>query len=113
MKKMGITSMTSLEINESAEGQRIEDQVERLIENNEPLPADAPLIFSDRATGVEPEYNINTDRHEIVLDAMTVVEKTVKAKRQSKVEERKRALEELKANEVGDQSTNGNDGDTK
>lgn len=111
MKRFSINTITTLRVNESVEGQRIEDQVERLLNNNEPLPADSPLIYSERERGVEPEYDITADRHEVILDAMTVVEKTVKAKRKNKVTERKKLLENLNAKETGGQSTEGNQGD--
>lgn len=108
MKKFRIRTRTSIEVNESAEGQRIEDVVERLLNNNEPLPADAPLIYTERNNNeVLPEYDITTDRHEIVLDAMNVVEKTTKFKRKDAVKEREKALEELKNKETGGQSIDG------
>lgn len=110
MKRVRISTRTTLEVNESAEGQRIEDTVERLLNNNEPIPADAPLIYSERLDDVEPDFDINADRHEVILDATTIIEKTEKAKRKQRGEERKKVVEKYHEGETKGQSTDGNQG---
>ena len=52
------------------EGETIETKVERIVQNKEPIKDGAPLIFQERTEGVQPAYNIRTDRMEIALDAM-------------------------------------------
>lgn len=52
------------------EGETIEMKVERIIQNKEPIKDGAPLIYQERKEGVQPAYNIRTDRMEIALEAM-------------------------------------------
>ena len=60
-----ITCSTSIECNEGLEGETIEQKVERIMSNNEPIEDVAPLIYTERADGVQPQYDIRTDRWEV------------------------------------------------
>lgn len=71
----------SIKVNESYEGERIEDKIRRVLSNNEPISDGAPLIFTERKDGVRPEYDIRTDRWEIAVDAMDYVSGATRAKR--------------------------------
>ena len=73
-----------IHINESYEGESIEQKVERIMNNNEPITDGAPLIYTDRADGVQPDYNIRTDRFEVALDAMTSIAKGQQATREER-----------------------------
>lgn len=75
---------TTININEGYVGERIEEKIERIINNNEPISDGAPVIFTERKEGVMPEYDIRTDRFEIALDAMEKISKSHKAKRENK-----------------------------
>ena len=66
---------------EKLEGEPIEHKIERIVSNKEPIKDGAPEIFTDRADGVLSAYNIRTDRWEIACDAMSIVEKSITAKR--------------------------------
>lgn len=82
MYKMPIYENTGLDINESVEGETIEMKVERIVNNNEPIKDGAPIIYTERGKGVEPQYNIRTDRWELAVDAMDKVSKSHMAKRE-------------------------------
>lgn len=57
---------TSLNINDSVNGERIERVIERLLNNNEGLSEgeSRPIIHTDRDKGIIPEYDIRTDKFE-------------------------------------------------
>lgn len=76
-----IETGTSIEHNDSYEGERIESKIERIVNNNEPIKDGAPLIYTERKDGVLPETNIRTDRWEIAINAMDKVSMSVRAKR--------------------------------
>lgn len=70
----------SIATNNSYEGERIEQKVERFVNGGEPITDGAPLIYTDREDGVKPEYNIRTDRWDIGLEAMDYVTRSERAK---------------------------------
>src|SRR5690554_2186233 len=72
---------TQLNVNDSVEGESIENKIERLIENNEPISDSAPIIYTEREDGILPQYDIRTDRFELAIDAMDKVSATLVAKR--------------------------------
>jgi hypothetical protein len=69
---------------ETVEGERIEQKVARLLDNNEPITDGASEIFTERKDGVMEAYNIRTDRFEVACDAMDTVSKSKLAKREGK-----------------------------
>lgn len=75
------TQMTSVK---TLEGERIETKVDRIVHNNEPIKDGAPLIYTERKKGVQPEFNIRTDRFEVAIDAMDKVAKSYKARREER-----------------------------
>lgn len=75
---------TDLKINKSLQGETIEMKVERITQNNEPISDGAPLIYTERADGVQAGYNIKTDRFEVAIEAMDKVSKSVTAKREER-----------------------------
>ncbi len=68
---------------EVLEGETIEDKVERLVENKEPIKDGAPEIYTERKDGVLSAYNIRTDRWEIAAEAMDKIEASRVAKREN------------------------------
>lgn len=76
---------TSLLVNNSNQGETIETKVERIVTLKEPIKDGAPLIYTERKNGVAPEYNIRTDRFEIAVDAMDLVQKNAIAKREARM----------------------------
>lgn len=74
--------------NTSYTGETIEQKVNRISNNKEPIKDGAPLIYTERQEGVQPQYNIRTDRFEIAIDAMDKVDATHKAKREQRIGEK-------------------------
>jgi len=83
-KKYVKYSKGGLKINNSTQGETIEQKVERILDNKEPIKDGAPLVYTDRKDGVMPGYNIKTDRWEVAVEAMDKVAKNVAAKRENK-----------------------------
>jgi hypothetical protein len=81
MKRFKIQDRTMIELNDSIEGETIEQKVMRITENNEPITDGAPIIFTARKDGVLPAYDIRTDRFEIAIDGMDYVAKSNFARR--------------------------------
>lgn len=79
---------TSLKINQSYQGETIEQKVARIMNNKEPISDSAPLVYTERKDGVLPDYNIRTDRWEHAIDAMDAVQKTKIAQREQRLGER-------------------------
>lgn len=62
------------------EGETIEMKVVRLLENKEPIDDGSPIIYTDRKDGVDPAYNIRTDRFEIAAGIMDKIQRDKIAK---------------------------------
>jgi len=74
---------TTLMVNNSYEGETIEEKVRRITQQGEPITDGAPLIYPDKKEGVLPEHDIRTDRWEIATDLMDLKHKNSAAKRTS------------------------------
>ena len=66
------------------EGETIEQKINRITNNKEPIKDGAPLIYTERKNGVQAQYDIRTDRFEIAVEAMDKVSKTHRAKREER-----------------------------
>ena len=75
-----IREKTGFNINESYEGETIEEKIERIVQNNEPITDGAPLIYTEKSEGVVPGYDIRTDRFDVAIEAMDKVTATNIAK---------------------------------
>lgn len=64
---------TSIKINQSEEGERLEEKIKRITQNKEPIKDGAELIYSDRSEGVNPATDIRTDKWEIAAQSMDKV----------------------------------------
>lgn len=104
MYTKNIPQKTSIKRNESYIGETIEQKIERITNNKEPIKDSAPLIYTERKEGVQPAYNIRSDRFEIAIDAMDKVTKTHQAKREERAnkmaEEAKKNMEKEKQSET-------------
>lgn len=103
MYKYKKASSTSIKRNESYEGERIEQKIDRIVNNKEPIEDSAPLIYTDRKEGVLPDYNIRTDRFEHAIEAMDKVDKSLQAKRLERLQNKDHETK----NETKSQSTQG------
>ncbi|AXH75641.1 MAG: hypothetical protein [Microviridae sp.] len=78
----------SLKINTSYQGETIEQKINRITNNKEPITDGAPLIYTNRSEGTRPEYDVRTDRFEIAVEAMDKVTKAKLAKREQNMGEK-------------------------
>ena len=78
---------TLISVNESYEAETLEQKIEKIINSKEPIDETAPIIYTERKKGVQPEYNIRTDRFEIALEAMDKVSSSHKAQREERIKE--------------------------
>ena len=78
-------NLTRLEVNKSSTGERIEVKINRMVNNKEPIGEEVPAIYTARKDGVQPAYDIRTDRFEIAIDAMDSISKSKLAMRESKL----------------------------
>lgn len=75
---------TSIAVNESYEGETLETKIQRLVQNKEPMDGSVPLTYTERKDGVQPQYDIRTDRWEIAAEAMDTYTKSIIAQRDNK-----------------------------
>ena len=95
---------TLFKVNDAYEAISIEKKIEKIMNSKEPIDETAPIIYTERKKGVQPEYNIRTDRFEIALEAMDKVSKSYQAKREERMKE---SAEDNKSPE-GSQQPNSN-----
>jgi len=84
MYKKQSTGRYDLKRDVSYIGESIEEKVNRIVNNGEPISDGAPLIYTERKDGSRAEFNIRTDRFEVAVDAMDKVGKSFVAKRDEK-----------------------------
>lgn len=84
MYKFSKATKSSLIVNKSYEGETIEQKMRRVLNNKEPITDGAPLVYTERKDGVQPQYDIRTDRWEIALDAHENIAKARLAQREAK-----------------------------
>lgn len=87
MYKIRKMTPTSIRLDQSYEGETIEQKINRMVNNKEPIKDSAALIYTERKDGVKPEYDIRTDRFDLALDAMDSISKTRQAKRNERIAE--------------------------
>lgn len=79
---------SKIKVNTSYEGEKIEHKISRIVNQKEPIKDGAPIIFTDRKDGVQPQFDIRTDRFEIAVEGMDAVDKSHKASREQRIGER-------------------------
>ena len=77
---------TTITVNVSYEAKPIEIVLQEITTTNEPIAADAPMIYTSRADGVQAGYDIRTDRFDVAIEAMDKVQKTKIAERVARME---------------------------
>lgn len=103
MYKPSAPQTTMLKHNTSVEGETIEQKVNRIMNNGDPITDGAPQIYTERIEGVIPEYNIRSDRFDLALDAQEKIVKQRIAKREEN--QKKRNEEKAKKDNPGGQGT--------
>lgn len=101
MYKVPTYVKTTLDINESIEGETIENKVERIVNNQEGLDDGSPSIYTERKDGVLDAYNIRADKWDLAIDAMGLAHNQDLQKRMKGISDREEALKELNNKEKG------------
>lgn len=98
---------STIKSNTAYQGERIEEKINRILNNGEPIKDGAPRIYTERKDGVLPQYDIRTDRFEIAVDAMDKVTKSHMAKREQRLGDiaKKNMEKEQKSETKGDGGT--------
>ena len=73
-----------IKYNKCQVGERLEEKIQRITSNKEPIKDGAPLIYTERKNGVMPEYNVKTDRFEVAVIDMDAVAKSNLEKREER-----------------------------
>lgn len=60
---------TTINVNNSYEGEMIENKVKRIMTNNEPIEDTAPLLYTAKSDGVINETNIRNDKWEQMTES--------------------------------------------
>lgn len=60
-------------IEEPEAGENIITKIQRVMDEGEPIEDTAPLIYTPKKNGVEPQYDIRTDKWAIAMQAMDKV----------------------------------------
>jgi len=90
---------TSIEVNKSVEGETIEIQMERLLNNNDEIPETKELIFTRQEDGVIGGFDIRFDRWDQAYKDTTVMAEKNAELDNAKLIKRKETLKELKEQE--------------
>lgn len=88
MYNQNVPESTGFDTGELTEGESIEVKLERMIANKEPLNGEGSgsgLLFTERKDGVNPSYNIRTDRWVHVIEATDKMSAQRIAQREAKV----------------------------
>lgn len=75
-------------VNEGYIGERIEQKIDRIVNNKEPITDGAPIIYTERKHGVMPDYDIRTDKWEHAIDGTDKITKSRLAKREKGIGDR-------------------------
>lgn len=73
MKRVVVPAINNVGPIKTKEGEYLEEKVRRITESGEPIEDGAPIIYTERKDGVNPAYNIRTDRWDIAQSAMEQV----------------------------------------
>lgn len=90
MIKYKITQKTTIEHNDKKVGETIEQQVQRMVYNNEPISNPVDLIYTERKDGVLPQYDIRADKFDMAIDAMNTASEAHTWKRAKRIEEQEK-----------------------
>lgn len=105
MYTRNLLNITGFNVNTSYEGETIEKKINRIVNNKEPIKDGAPLIYTDRREGTQPQYDIRTDRFELATEAMDYITKSKLTTRDNYHKER---TEKEKAEKnIGDKAKEG------
>lgn len=95
MYKLPTRTIGTLNVNNSVEGDTIENKIFKATSLKQPLDQSGKLLYTERKQGVLAETDIRTDRFAVAIDATDKIAKSYSARR----EERHKPKEEPKVGE--------------
>lgn len=107
MYKQNSIQKTGLIVNKSADGESIEQKVERIVSNKEQVTDSMPMMYTERKDGVIAGMNIRTDRFEIAIEASEKIAKSYRARREAGIESRNPKVIQLDGGNESAESTQG------
>lgn len=110
MRKRIKPQSTRLEVNKSVEGICMEENVRSIIEGKTGISQQFEAIYTDRADGVLPQFDIRTDRFEIAREAkdkLNKFEASKIAKGENKGEVPEEGKKSIESPENGQKSNTG------
>lgn len=72
---------TTIKRNDSTLGEPIENVVRRAMYSGEPIDHSSPMIYQTRAEGINPLFDIRSNRMELAAEATNAATKDILAKR--------------------------------
>ena len=72
MKRVVLTTKPTTGYIPVYDGESIETKVERVVQNKEPIEDGAEIIYTEKKQGVQPQYDIRTDKWEVAQEAMNL-----------------------------------------
>lgn len=90
----------AFKINAAVKGEPIEQKIERIVNNKEPIGQgndSAPIIYTERKEGVRASTNIRTDRFEVAVEAADKIARSYKARREERAKAKEKANETVNA----------------
>lgn len=98
---------TSIDLNQSTEGEPLENKIERMMNNEAGIEQEVEMQYTDRKDGVRPEYNPRTDKWDLAAETMELASTNT-------LEARKEKLKELSEKQDGKpESTQGTEDTSK
>ena len=84
MKPQGkpIYHQGGIRVNNSYEAESLEQKIHKALRGNEPINDSVQIIYTNRKDGVQPGYNIRTDRFEVAIEASDRITQNKLAKRE-------------------------------
>lgn len=86
--------MSSIKVCEAYIAEPLESKIFRMTQNKEPIGDGADIIYQERADGIEPSFDIRTDKWEHMVDRMDTEARKKLSKREERIEAAKKAKEE-------------------
>lgn len=94
-------TQSTLKSVEKKQGITMEQQVARIMDNQADMERTAPLIYTERKEGVNPAYNIRTDRFEIAIEGMDKGTRSALAEREHRALEKENKLKIVREEQNG------------
>lgn len=101
MRKRELYKESLIDVNDTYEAESIEEKVFKMVNNKEPIGNDVTPMYTERKDGVQPQFNVRTDRFDIAIEAMDKVTASAIAKREErqKVSDKVDEIESTQATE--------------